>query len=1154
MHLYAKSMSDMEAAAVVALICFSGVLAAATNVWTGASSGAWGEPSNWNTQSVPAADDIAVFTGPATVAPPADFRGCIRNMGSGELTVSVAADAEFSLALGSYSFAGTGASFRKTGSGKLTLHAWPGVNPGKVTIAEGPVDFVGNGDGAAGAFDEVEIAAGVVARVASSPAATRFGYWYAVSQGSMTGDEITSFRETGDTAEIVARCENNAYVPEGNTSTKGVCAIDRAVRAFDVAGCPTAAFTAVGNKDGVQFYYRGVMLVENPGSYSHAVAITHGNGINARFSIDAQVFKLNTKTSVTLGAVRFEHGWRAFTFGGRGDNRYVGAPAAFTFSRNGVAYPGDTGGFTGVKFWNGVCFNALKVCAGASVTIADGSAMAVANARRLEIEGSFESDTSDAHLYLASDWADASHTRYFALDSLDGFGGTVDLGASAVVLPHSGTPSFSVAGEGRIDCGEDPGTIVIGDGKPLEVPVNTLERGSGVTTYSLSSAQEWTFAGDARYSSFLAPNGVDTITFRSPVPAVEDGVLVMTRDTGSQRSTAYLDGAEIAYGDEFRCRFAWHAYLRDEYRYAGRYGYRTDFPTYTLGIFLKPTSTTDKTGSGYDYISLPPDVSGFCIGGWFTKSNKARGLWDVNGGRIMSGNPAVLEGNLASGDMTRPYDVTLHYKSGILSIRLRQGDDETLRTLDVHDAFAKDGKVHFGFVGRTGWSSRSDGSAYEEASWAWQEISKFNMELAPSSDGLTARNAGLSSERWAIFGAAQWQDGGDSVAVIRADAYGRGGCILKEGIPAYAAFEFSADVYRGAPAGYNDQGDNMFGLFVQSAGPDMDVVGGWNSRFGNVLPKDSLAFGGYVSAYRDARRLYWVTNRVTFANKTDDSQTRTAGTDAQTWSCVKDVPLRYTLAYDGLGTFTFTVQKDAAGNTVSSTWYYPQLGDARYREDGIVKTSLYPSFLGTASNGSAWKAVVVSNAQLKVQSPFSGVCRRVLPQVSAAEDSVADIRIGSASASETPSSSPEVQIGEMALASSATVRISPYWSGESATVAVKTMRVPAAATLEASGGVRLELGALEFSGVRGTSLLRLQGGTVRFASPFVIAIPDAWLPPGPSGISLADVSGCTLEQPFLPGAATVVTASGRDVASAYGLSLAGGLLTIRPTGSCVILR
>ena len=67
------------------------------------------------------------------------------------LTVSVSADAEFSLALGSYAFADTGASFRKTGSGTLTLHAWPGINPGIVTVAEGAVNFAGNGGEAPGA-------------------------------------------------------------------------------------------------------------------------------------------------------------------------------------------------------------------------------------------------------------------------------------------------------------------------------------------------------------------------------------------------------------------------------------------------------------------------------------------------------------------------------------------------------------------------------------------------------------------------------------------------------------------------------------------------------------------------------------------------------------------------------------------------------------------------------------------------------------------------------------------------------------------------------------------------------------------------------------------------------------------------------------------
>ena len=90
-----RIMSGLRTAALLAALSSGvGAFAAVTNVWTGASSGTWTDPANWDTHAVPAADDIAVFTGAATVAPPADFRGCIRNMGAGELTVSVSADVE----------------------------------------------------------------------------------------------------------------------------------------------------------------------------------------------------------------------------------------------------------------------------------------------------------------------------------------------------------------------------------------------------------------------------------------------------------------------------------------------------------------------------------------------------------------------------------------------------------------------------------------------------------------------------------------------------------------------------------------------------------------------------------------------------------------------------------------------------------------------------------------------------------------------------------------------------------------------------------------------------------------------------------------------------------------------------------------------------
>ena len=59
-----RIMSGLRTTAMLAaLSCGAGSFAAVTNVWTGASSGTWTDPANWDTHAVPAADDIAVFTG-----------------------------------------------------------------------------------------------------------------------------------------------------------------------------------------------------------------------------------------------------------------------------------------------------------------------------------------------------------------------------------------------------------------------------------------------------------------------------------------------------------------------------------------------------------------------------------------------------------------------------------------------------------------------------------------------------------------------------------------------------------------------------------------------------------------------------------------------------------------------------------------------------------------------------------------------------------------------------------------------------------------------------------------------------------------------------------------------------------------------------------
>lgn len=421
---------------VAALSCGFGVLASATNVWTGATSGAWTEPANWDTYTVPAADDVAVFTGAATVTPPADFHGCIRNMGAGELAVAVPVDAEFHLALGTYSFADTGASFRKTGTGKLTLHAWPGINPGTVTVAEGAVAFAGNGNEAPGAFDSIVVEAGASATVVESPSSTRHGYAYRIGKPNMTwvnngnSGDYAEFR-TGDAAVLVRRWEQWSFVHEeyeGNTCRfSGIVTVDDNENAFDEHGIPTAAMNSVyalGNNNSL-CYYRGIFLCDSDTEQTLTFNLTKCNSSYWNFAINDSTSCAGNHASPFSKqySCSYSRGWATHTMGFQADLRFGGTPLRFNISDG-------TGALTGKRLWNGVCANSLEVAPGASFTIGDGQAFAISNARALKNSGTFASATDDAILYLASDWDTGD--AVLKESSILGFTGTLEYGQGAM--------------------------------------------------------------------------------------------------------------------------------------------------------------------------------------------------------------------------------------------------------------------------------------------------------------------------------------------------------------------------------------------------------------------------------------------------------------------------------------------------------------------------------------------------------------------------------------------------------------------------------------------------------------------------------------------------------------------------------------------------
>lgn len=435
-------------------------------LWTGgAGNGVWSDGGNWQGGSAPGAADTAVFNGAATVSPPVSFAGVIRVAGSGCVTANVAADAEFTLALGAKDFMNTGASFRKTGNGTLTLHALGGVNPGTVTVAEGAVRFAGNGTLAPGAFDHVVVESGATATVVDSPIASCRGYAYRLGKGALQSDGTSSddysVIQRDSVATMVANYENWTYVPTENTRHEGIQIVGDDTAAFDAGATPASVYASYCSSDGsgsaaFMVYYRGLFLSENPGSMRWQITQTTGNGAAVRIGFNSTPvygeWKKPRDGIRNFASASVPRGWAAFTYQSANDLRWTSAGYYGFNLRHPAAYEGDSGVLTGSKLWNGICFTSLEVASGASLTIADGQAMAIANARAFKVEGAFASASADALLFLGSDWSVEENDAPLSAAALRAFSGTVEIGpTSRLGGDDSTTPvSYTITGSGEL--------------------------------------------------------------------------------------------------------------------------------------------------------------------------------------------------------------------------------------------------------------------------------------------------------------------------------------------------------------------------------------------------------------------------------------------------------------------------------------------------------------------------------------------------------------------------------------------------------------------------------------------------------------------------------------------------------------------------------
>ena len=520
---------SFEPIAVGLILLFAGMSAqAGTNVWTGAASSDWNEASNWEPRQVPAATDVAKFTKVATVTPPATFAGVVW-VSEAAVTLNANDAAEFSLRLGAKS--DSKSSVTKTGSGKLTIHPYRGMNFGTITVSAGEVDFAGNGEEAPGAFDKLVVATDAKVRVVDSPIATRHG---AVQHGGYVStkakpdgynNDYYTYFSTADSAfadqlwDTWFCCTtrvSRVYVPQGpdhpllykNLGTPDVLLASRA---------PTAIF------------HRAIVLSES--STSGLLTILSGDnnsGVMTSVFRDGISFWNASWKSAYSKSVSTPLGWHELKTIHWSEAQNYGWKVSWqAFSRDPLVL-GDSGLITEDVLWLGICFNAIDLKTGGEIAIADGQALGVALAENLSLAGVVTSESDNAYFSVMASYRSQAVLLAGAtvLNGLDGFTGTLEVGRSAWVrLPAAAKDAtYAIEGKGEVLAATGTegrfssvftGTINVPAGETFTLAEGQTNpvTGEGVVTLakSTTAAQLAGFLGERRLCEAGAYSVVDEL-------------------------------------------------------------------------------------------------------------------------------------------------------------------------------------------------------------------------------------------------------------------------------------------------------------------------------------------------------------------------------------------------------------------------------------------------------------------------------------------------------------------------------------------------------------------------------------------------------------------------------------------------------------------
>lgn len=485
----------------------------ATYTWVGASGGDWSTASNWSPTGVPASGDTIALTTAVTV------------------TANVTGEATYKLLLQHPS-----AKFVKAGAGTLAVSHAYGVAQGRLIVAAGCVNLSGNGEAEApGAFGEIVVQRGASAQVVQSPRATCHGMVYRV--GLMSPEikwdvgQYRLFYSSANWEQYLSAWDDPSVYYNTETSEFPVTTV-RHVPAADACavngrdGIPAPYGDAakyykwqVSGLGNVVYMMRGIALNEAAAERTNYITgLTPDTNFRHKFGyavfcdgvVSPGVFGEYAEPTLTPLKTTGAAGWNAMDFLVLGVfDRWSNKDASYPVYSCTPLVEGGHDRLVPDALWSGVCCNALTVESGATLTVADGQAFAVANARGLRVEGTFASETEDAYLYLASDWARTDDDAPLSAAALRGFKGTVRLGATAHLDGESETATvpYTISGSGELVVTEAnqtkiaddfTGTLVVDEGFTYALPTDNLP----VTLAEKPelqpvSSETWAFLGGA---------------------------------------------------------------------------------------------------------------------------------------------------------------------------------------------------------------------------------------------------------------------------------------------------------------------------------------------------------------------------------------------------------------------------------------------------------------------------------------------------------------------------------------------------------------------------------------------------------------------------------------------------------------------------------